>query len=177
MILARFYSGSAPMAENVNEQTGELETVNLGGRFDAETLRNIGSFDDVADLFASVGAEVESTEDYGNGFELVQGENGKAALVGVPLVILGWTFAAGDYGTFVTMYILTKDGRKLIVNDGSTGIRQQLETITAQRTERGAKQPQMALKCLKGFSKADYTYVDSDGKRSPATTYRLAGVA
>lgn len=165
------------MAEYVNEQTGELEVVNHGGRFDAEVLRSIENFSDVASLFDSVGAQVETADDYGNGFELVQNENGKAALVGVPLIILGWTFGDGDYGKFVTMFIVTKDGRKLIVNDGSTGICKQLENITRQRTERGVNQPQMALKVDKGFSRGDYTYVAADGTRSPATTFRLAGVA
>src|SRR5260221_13764104 len=50
----------------------------------------------------------------------------KSMLCGVPFLIVAVKMNVGDNGDFVTLLVLTKSGDRYIVNDGSTGIRDQL---------------------------------------------------
>lgn len=100
-------------------------------RFDSNDLRSIGSFADLGNLVKDRGiAVVDSRDVLGDGFELVPTPE-KTRLVGVPFVIVDYSFAQGDNGEFATMRIVTKRDEKLIVNDGSTGIRDQLHQLDA----------------------------------------------
>src|SRR3546814_1618099 len=45
-------------------------------------------------------------------------------------IALAWRFNPCDFGEFVTMMVVTEDGRKFIVNDGGSGICQQLALFT-----------------------------------------------
>ena len=130
----------------------------------------IKSFDDALALFAQQGQEITSITDFGDGFEA--GAD-KANFVGVKFLLIDWRIVDGeksDYGTdFAVMWVVTVDGRKSILTDGSTGVCDQIKTLVA----RNAIAPIM---CEKGLTVSNYEYVDEKGKRTPAKTYYIDGM-
>ena len=143
-------------------------------RFDDNALRSLRTWDDVSALISEHGlTAVAADEVLGNGFALLTADE-KATLVGVPMILLDWRFNSGDMGTFVSIMAAVKAGdtmRKVIINDGSTGICAQLETLEF----RGIVGP---LLVKNGLVRSDYDYEDTDknGKKvmRPATTYYLS---
>lgn len=110
--------------------------------------------------------EAAEAADLGDGWDLVPTE-GKAKLVGVPMVVLDWQQNEGRTGLFTTLRIVTSDDRRLIINDGSTGIHKQLEDLSAKGESR-------ALVLPHGLRRSDYEYTDKNtGKTSPASTFYL----
>lgn len=143
--------------------------------FTDDQLRGIQSWEDINALFAEKELSVTNVaEVLGTGFSLFDTDD-KNKLCGVPLMILDWRFNVGDMGTFVSLTVAYKspDGGmgKVIVNDGSTGICAQIESLT----NRGITAPLMVPN---GFVRSDYDYedVDKNGKKvmRPATTYYLS---
>lgn len=145
---------------------------NVGTSLSDDTLRDVRSFEDA---FAALkGIDVENVSDFGTGFAVLP-TNEKNRLVGVPFVILEWRFSKGDNGHFVSCALVTKGNEKLILNDGSTGIRDQLVKITRARLANGRKEPQKGLLVEHGLSESRYTYTDTTtGEQRPAVTYYLA---
>jgi len=92
----------------------------------ADALRDITSLEDAVALLNASGLEVRHVSDeMGDGFSLL---DDKDALVGTPFIILSSSLSAGDFGAqMVTVRLVTRDGRKIIINDGGTGIRAQAE--------------------------------------------------
>jgi hypothetical protein len=121
-----------------------------------EELANIESFADALNLMTEAGVVPEDISAYGTGFRVVE----KAELVGVPFVILDWRFNEGAYGDegFVSCEIVNERNQKLIINDGSTGLRDQLKAVTASRNKRGHSHPQGGLMCKDGLSRTNYFY-------------------
>lgn len=110
-------------------------------KFDNDTLRGISSWDHALTLVAEENqGEVYSSADLGNGFEIL---DEKDRLIGVPLIFIQWQSYKGDFGDFVSAYVMarfSKDGNsagKFVLNDGGTGIAQQLMDFT-ERTERNS---------------------------------------
>lgn len=103
-----------------------------------DELKSLSTWDDAMRLaMATTGdAPLMASEVMGDGFELIDGEKGKATLVDVPFMLLEWTFRDGDFGTYVSCRGMTKDGRKFILNDGSTGIAEQLAKLTKDNAGR-----------------------------------------
>jgi len=102
-----------------------------------DILRQIGSsgnaFADFEALSAALyGDLLDVSKEFGNGFNIL---TDKTALVGKKIGILKARQIMGDYGVFVSMTVITEDGGKYIVNDGSTGIAQQIKDFY-QRTGR-----------------------------------------
>lgn len=125
--------------------------------FDVETLRSIESMDDALAAINARGITIKDAAEYlGDGFELLD-EKDKVQLVGLPFLILEGTEAAGDYGrTFVSLRIITKDGRKLILNDGGTGIRDQVvDFLTRNETVTG-------LAITNGLRESKYRFCDPE---------------
>lgn len=149
---------------------------------DDAALASIGSFRDAAALLDRMGVEAESASDYGTGFKVVD----KATLVGQPFLIIEWRFNDGDFGgrQFVSVAAVTKDDRKVIFNDGGTGVCKQLATVTQQRRDRGHRNPQAGLLVESGLTATSYWFNEDTGETSsqaqsgkgwgPATTYYLA---
>lgn len=135
-------------------------------------LRAISSVDDAFALMDSFGG-VESFDDYGTGFEII---DDKDRLVGNPFVVVEWRFTKSkEYGgEFVSMAIVTKSGEKLIVNDGSTGVCAQMRRVTDERVKSGRRAPQTGLMVSRGLRRSDYTYTDDKGNQIAAKTYYLA---
>jgi len=118
---------------------------------DEETMGAIKSFDDAIAVLAAAGVELHDSKEYGDGFDVAD----KNELVGVPFVILGMKFSEGEYGGngFVIIHLVTKDGRKLIITDGSTGIRAQAEKYAARGLVAG-------VVFRDGLIRSDFRYVD-----------------
>lgn len=97
--------------------------------FDDALLRGIASFDDAVKLAADVwGGITPAGEHIGNGFSVVPKDQ-KERLVGVSFVVLAMKFHDGDHGEYVSMLLVTSNGDRLILNDGSTGIYYQARTL------------------------------------------------
>lgn len=136
-----------------------------------DALAEIQSFDDALALINETfgGAVVEADKTLGTGFAVLDDKN---KLIDVPFVAVKideHTSEISAEGKFVSLHVVTQDGRKLIVNDGSTGIYAQVQALWERKPElRG-----LPLMVRHGLRRSDYTYTDTDGKQKPATTYYL----
>ncbi len=103
-------------------------------RLSDDELANVASFQDAMNLVNErFGGEIiDVAQELGTGFSVL---DDKARLIGVPFIILEARESEGDYtrngepGTFVSLTLVCDDrkgGGKFIVNDGGTGIRDQL---------------------------------------------------
>lgn len=145
---------------------------------DDADLGAIQSFADAMALLQSAGMTVaDITEEYGTGFDVL---DDKRQLVKVPFLILSWRFSEGDHGKFVSMMIVTREAggvsRKLIVNDGSTGIRKQMEEISEDRLQKfkgDVNKAHAGLLVPKGLRISEYDYVNDKGVKTPASTFYL----
>lgn len=129
-----------------------------------EKLAELSSFDQaVALVNAELGSVLNASELLGDGFVVAD----KAALVGVPFIILDVKFAAGDYGQMVIARVMTQTNQKLVLVDGSTGVYAQLKAAADKNFSAG-------LFVLGGLTRSDYTYTHDNGEDTPAHTYYLA---
>lgn len=153
--------------ETIDPTTGEITPVTP--IISNDSLRAIQSVDDAAALIQELlnGEPIlNAADELGNGFELVED---KSSLVKTWILLINWRFSAGDYDDeFVNVQAITRDGRKVVFNDGSVGIRKQLRELT-DRTGRTA-----GMVVPRGLRASTYDYTDSrTGKTSQATTYYL----
>lgn len=130
-----------------------------GSKYTEEELRHLADWDEAMRLatFVTGEAPLMASEEMGDGFALIDGDKGKATLVDVPFVLLEWTFRDGDFGTYVSARGMTKTGVKFILNDGSTGIAEQLAKLTKD------KQRTSNLVVGKGLRVSEYP-TDADGQ-------------
>lgn len=138
-----------------------------------DELAAIDGWDSLATLAKSEGVVIGDTSDYGTGFTVLETKD-KATLVGTEFAIVQVDFndsEVGDSGEFVTLHIVTRDGRKLILNDGSTGIYAQVKSMVKRMP---AGTTRVLIKCPKGLTRSDYKYVNDKGEEKPATTYYLS---
>lgn len=93
--------------------------------FTEDQLRDIVDFDAAVKAVESRGGTVANIADeLGDGFSKVED---KDLLVGIPFMILDFRFNESEYGDqYVTVSCMTKANEKLIFNDGSSGVRDQL---------------------------------------------------
>lgn len=137
-----------------NEQLMGLSSIQP--RVDDMDLRNISSYDEAVALAEAVhGAVLDISEEIGTGFSLLED---KAKLEKVAFVVLTWRFTAGDFGSFASMALVTTAGDKYIVNDGSTGIHDQLKALSSEKRVFGA------LRVPNGLRVSDYTTCPACGK-------------
>lgn len=142
---------------------------------DDASLKSVTSFADAIALLNKQGVPSDTINNYGTGFNVVK-ENDQ--LIGKPFVILEWVFRKGTFGEYVSLVIVTEDGTKAILNDGSTGICAQLRGVTDDRIASGRAFPQQGLACEGGLRRSDYEYASTDDKTGeitmiPASTYYL----
>lgn len=138
--------------------------------FSENSLRTIESFDDALALAtAAHGSVVDAANEMGDGFSLI---TDLKPFVGVPVVLLEWTFRDGDFGTYVSIRFVarTQGGGvvKGIYNDGSTGIMAQLQKYSEETRRSGG------LATRNGFRVSEYTYDDGKGNTRPASTWYIA---
>lgn len=143
----------------MSKEIAEKTTPNTA-LFDDDVLGDIRSLADAFDALSQNGIAVRDiSEHYGTGFEVAE----KDVLVGKPFVILQSAFYESDFdtqdGVFVTLYVVTEDQNKWIINDGSTGICAQMlriakrEGITPGHKVVGPS----ALMVKRGLTRSEYT--------------------
>lgn len=135
-------------------------------------LSAIASFADAMSTVENTFGGVDDFANYGSGFEVL---DDKDKLLKTPFVILEFTFSQGEMGEFVSAPLVTEDGRKYILNDGSTGICKQLRDVRDRRLANGIFPAQQGVAVRKGLRVSSYKYTDpTTGKETPAKTYYLA---
>lgn len=150
----------------MTEQTDTASVVKSG--LTADDYASIESFQDALALVGDkLGGVVIDSADLGDGFAVVEE---KDTLLGVPFIVLAVNIGNGDHGEFVSCRIVTEDGRKLVVNDGSTGIYAQIKMLWEKRPETKGK----PIICRNGLRKSEYDhpehghaktyYLDTSGK-------------
>lgn len=148
------------------------EEVIKGSTWDEETLRGVTTFQQAMELASQeYGPVVTADQELGDGFTVLSTEQ-KRLLVGRPMMVMEWSFYNGDQGKFVAMRCMVQnaDGgfSRYIINDGSTGIADQLARYTQRTGKMGA------LLVKRGLRASDYTYTDpATGEQRPATTFYL----
>lgn len=145
----------------LDEQIGN--NVAVPDQFNDAQLSEVRSIDDVMRL---LGGEYVDSRELGSGFEVV---NDKDQFVGRGMMFVQWrTHEDGKFGAFTICHVVTEDGGKYILNDGSTGIHRQLVDFTKQTGK------QTGMLARKGLTRSDYDYTDDKGDVKPATTYYIA---
>ena len=153
----------------------DSSTVAIPSRYSDDELTNITSIADVNVLFSKYNVSADTIANYGTGFTVVK----KESLINKQFVILEWHFYPSDKGPgdMVTVHAFTKEGDKVIFNDGSSGIREQLRRVMNTRIKAGADEVSAcrALLVNGGLKSRTYDYTNPDtGEVSKATTFDLS---
>lgn len=155
---------------DVDPVTGEIVKAQRQP-YSEEELRNLNSLESIKALLGDT--QVTQAADLGSGFALLDTE-GKRRLVGVPVLFLFWTFNKGTQGSaeFVSAHVVQTDNLgnvvgKFIINDGSTGIYQQLKDFTARTGQ------SKGLYAARGLRASDYTFTNDAGQDQDATTFYI----
>jgi hypothetical protein len=156
-----------------DETSAVAEVMAQRSGFDENDLRALASFDDAVRLVEQrYGAIQDATTEIGDGFTVLSTED-KARLCGVPLLLMEWAFYPGKFGdrdfTAVRLIARMPGGLmgRYILNDGSTGLMEQLRKYT-ERTGRVG-----GLRVERGLTESTYTKELDDGQVIEATTYYL----
>lgn len=152
----------------------ENNAVILQDEFNLATLSAFGlpeSFADALSALTSVGATPDSAaEVLADEWPLVE----KDSLVNVPFLLVQWAVSnpeSSENGQYIVARGMTKENKRFRISDGSTGICQQLVSLTLDRMKNGHPAPNSGLLCEKGLRKSDYKTTDSAGKPINATTF------
>lgn len=136
---------------------------------------DITNWETLSALLSDTIGEVTSVEEIGSGFRPVD----KAELVGKGFIILDIALReAGkdNYGEYsVIKAALFPDPakgseqkvEKVVFADGGTGIHEQCKALIRKFNRRGG------FSAPNGLRRSDYTYMDDNGKETPATTFYL----
>lgn len=137
----------------------------------------IDGIDAALAVIESQGITVENISDeVSDGFDLI---DDKDVLCGLAILIIGWRTSNGDFGEFVSIRAICKEGawtgKKVVFNDGSTGIKGQLHKIESKRGLNSLNEwVVVPMHADKGLRRSDYTYTDDKGESRPAKTYYFA---
>lgn len=113
-------------------------------------LDEIESFDEAMNAIAEAGLAVHVI----NTTELVED---KDTLIGKPFLITAWRENQdGDYGSFVSVMAITQDDRRIVFNDGSTGIRLQLQELALKGIA-------SRILCKDGLRRSDFRFDEKTG--------------
>lgn len=146
---------------------------------DEATINRVASFQEALETAAQVtGFTQEDLVYQASGYPLLED---KDALLGVPFIIMEAKFSEskkyrngeGIGNRFVILYVVTQADEKWTVTDGSTGIASQVETLIAEREEKGIMPSNQAILVKNGLTRSDYEYADEKGNVSNAHTYYL----
>lgn len=161
------------MAEKDDEMAIAIKNVSeiavSAYRYDTGDLRNIQSFDDAMDLLGE--APLTADSELGDGFAIL---DNKDRLVDIATLFLSWSFSKGKFQEeFVSCRVVTVNNDKYVVNDGGTGIREQLREFTDSHGGRTG-----GLLARHGLRKSEYEYDEVNPKtgeitKKPAVTYYI----
>lgn len=143
-------------------------------KISSNAFADVETWEDAINLTQGFFGHLISAEELGDGTELVD----KATLVDVPFLIVSVSFHASKIGRvdgnrfYCTVRGMTKDNRKIVFSDGSTGICQQLAYLADKHNRKGG------FVVAGGLVKSDYTktLIDESGEEyeMAATTYYLS---
>ena len=169
----------SPVAKGTGELTSEVLTLDeLNSLFgiDTDAQWEINSVEDLDQYFADQGGILEFK---GSPFTLLRKEE-KSQLEDRPFTVVDtrW-YDSKQFGNLVCAVMLITDEpingeNKFLINDGSTGVRQQMEAMVTHSKRRGG------FRCPRGLKASHYEVwdkVDLDGepmdgaKKIQATTY------
>jgi hypothetical protein len=140
-----------------------MTTVNGSVEVDRSQLKQM-SFADLVDALGEPVQAAEVIEDDSWGPVLED----KHRLIGTPFIIVGYRENKGTYGkSFVSLEVLTNANERFIVNDGSTGIREQLLTL---KEKTGIDS---MITAPRGLRVSSYEYEDNNGNLIPAETFYI----
>lgn len=129
-----------------------------------DNFDSVSSFDEAVSVLEDLGVAIHNAEDLSdNDFIVVD----QATLVGVPFLVLSARMNQGKFGDFLTFHAITKDGRKVIVNDGSTGLKRQALALGSAF---------VGSLHQRGLRISEYTYEDDQGGQIAAKTYYFAAL-
>ena len=140
------------------EEAGELSV----REWTDDDLRSIKTVEDAIQQFEAV---TDVKDVLGTGFDIL---NDKDRLVGAPFMIVTAREHKGDFGRFVTCFLVTDNGDRWIINDGSTGIAAQLLSL---KDSHGITD---GILVKEGLRRSDYTFTAEDGSEKDASTYYLS---
>lgn len=138
-------------------------------------LTEIKSWEDALAVAEEAYGKLATSDELGDGFMLLKGDDQKATLVGVPFLFMTMTISESDEITrdgkpteYVTARVVTKDSKKYILVDGGTGVFQQCKDwMDKNPGKRGG------LVALYGLTRSDYKYTNEKGDQTPATTFYI----
>lgn len=159
--------------DNPTSDSGTIAKLSLS----VEQLRSIKNFEDIRAFTDELGLQVFHASDLGDGFTLLKSSE-KDLLVERPTVIVGWSFSSSEEygGEFVSLraVVMERNGSysKYIVNDGSTGIYEQLKMISREHPDA------QVIMANRGFRKSVYTVPVQDPEtgetvQKKSTTYYI----
>lgn len=117
-------------------------------------LADIASFDDALALVQDVfgGQVVEADKTLGTGFAVLEDKN---RLIGVAFIAVRIDIHPdGDHGPFTSLHVVTQDGRKYIINDGGTGIHEQVRELYIRKPDLVG----LPLLVRQGLRRSDYIH-------------------
>lgn len=158
-------------------ETTPLTVEELNNLFGAEDSFVPDTYEDLNEYFESMGGLITFK---GSDYDLIKD---KRELVDKPFAIVNIRFYEGKFGEACAVMALTEDNRKIVFNDGSSGIFTQCLRMVKVTSRRGG------FLCPNGLRASDYTYEPKDldgvslvGKEgldgkiieaTPATTYYI----
>lgn len=131
----------------------------------------VTTFDDAIATLRASGIDVTPISDFGEGFILLPTKD-KATLKGVDFLIIdgGIRIDAKTGREYLSFRLITRDGRKFVVNDGSVGLCAQGRRILA------ARHSLTNVSVMGGFTGGEYDTVDANGNPTVASTFYFSGV-
>lgn len=154
----------AKVAETLDDKAVEVRIPQI--LVTDEHLRQIGRgtgdvFADAMAIAEGLYGEVKSfADELGTGFSIL---DDKSVLVGKTCLFLVWRVHPGKFGSFVSAAVVTPDGGRYIVNDGSTGLGAQLKSFTQSDGKTGG------YVSKKGLRSSTYATCDACGSPRDST--------
>ena len=149
--------------ELVDTTTGEVVIV------PADAIKAVNQMDATEYMAWLASENLEVVEfDGGSDWTLV---GDKSTLIDVPFVIAMIRFNhpdTGQKGKFASVCCYTEDGKKIVFNDGGTGVYRQLLDFADKHGRT------TGIMCSKGLRRSDYKFTDDEGVERDATTYYIA---
>lgn len=139
-------------------------------QFSDDVLRGVTTIEEAMALAAETYGGITTVDELelGNGFKLLGDD--KDRLIGMPFVVLTYGFNEGDFGEFASVLLVTDRGDRIILNDGSTGVYEQLLDIMKTTDKMGG------IFFPRGLRKSTYDTCAECGKpRKPSATVCTCG--
>lgn len=152
------------MVTKNGDKSTDAEVATLDGLTE-DGLRAIVDFGSVETVAGGTGTNIADV--LGTGFSVL---DEKKRLCGMELYVVKYGIHKSEKngGEFTSIHVVTRDGGKWIVNDGGTGIHEQLKGL---KEELGTICP---LYVARGLRISEYKYTDpTDGKEKEAATFYL----